>query len=108
MVKIKRQRDKIARRKALEAWSKAVKERDSWTCQMCGRKEFVRSHHILPKELLDTRLELNNGVALCCKCHKYSMKSAHKNGVYFTGWLYRNKPVLYNFVISHCDFEEKL
>lgn len=54
------------------AWSKAVKERDKFTCQECdqiGGK--LHSHHIKPwADYPDLRLELSNGVTLCKECHQ--------------------------------------
>jgi len=59
-----------------KAWAKLVKERDNYTCQICGAKEVaVLAHHIDPVsnnaiESADT----DNGVTLCKTCHK----KAHK------------------------------
>jgi len=99
MVKSKRQTEKIARRKALESWSKAVRERDSWTCQICGNTKYINSHHIVPKEIKEFRTELNNGVTLCPICHKFGQKSAHKNALWFIVWLQRHKPVQYDYLL---------
>lgn len=53
-------------------WSYEVKERDNFTCVVCGNtKRKLHSHHLeayrANKEL---RTEVSNGVCLCDKCHK--------------------------------------
>jgi len=96
----KARREKIERRKALEAWSREVRKRDEGKCQMCGSVKFIQAHHIIPKELPDTRLDIENGLSICCGCHKYNRKrSPHKNALYFSAWLMRHKPVQYNYLI---------
>lgn len=52
-------------------WRKAVYERDDYTCQACGEKGGkLNAHHIkqfayFPNE----RLNVDNGITLCEKCH---------------------------------------
>jgi hypothetical protein len=51
-------------------WAKLVKERDNWTCQLCGKKEKLHAHHIVPwtkDEKL--RYEIGNGITYCMSCH---------------------------------------
>jgi hypothetical protein len=53
-------------------WIMAVYERDNYTCKKCGEYGGnLNAHHIEGyadnKEL---RIELNNGITLCSKCHK--------------------------------------
>lgn len=53
-----------------QEWSRKVKERDSFTCQRCGSKEDLNSHHIIPwKESEEKRFCLDNGLTLCKSCH---------------------------------------
>jgi hypothetical protein len=52
-------------------WSKEVRERDNYTCQICGENNRrMVAHHL---ESYDTneelRLDLNNGITLCQSCH---------------------------------------
>ena len=52
-------------------WRKLVKERDGYTCQICGQIGTVlNSHHIEPycksKKL---RYDMDNGITLCNPCH---------------------------------------
>ena len=61
-------------------WRNSVIERDK-KCQICGSKENLEAHHIkeFSKYPLE-RLNLDNGVALCQKCHKKIHKK-NKRGV---------------------------
>lgn len=55
----------------LQVWSREVKIRDEFTCQICGvRGVQLESHHkngfnAFPNE----RLDISNGVTLCKRCH---------------------------------------
>lgn len=64
-------------------WSRAVKERDNFTCQKCGirchkglgRTIKLHSHHIKSwKDYPKLRYELSNGMTLCKDCHKALLK----------------------------------
>ena len=55
----------------LIAWSKAVRARDGYTCQRCGR-EAVHARHIAPRgRRHDLKYELSNGIAVCLACHDW-------------------------------------
>ena len=63
-------------------WRKNVFERDNYTCQVCGKVGgTLNAHHIksfaLHKKL---RLDVNNGITLCEKCHKEVHKKEKING----------------------------
>jgi 5-methylcytosine-specific restriction endonuclease McrA len=51
------------------AWSRAVKERDGYTCRWCG-KPGDQPHHIVKRRFQETRLDVDNGVTLCFACHE--------------------------------------
>lgn len=69
----------------LAYWSRSVKRRDNYICQNCGidgkkvcnhcgEKPRLHAHHI--KEWVDhpeLRLDINNGITLCFKCHHMKM-----------------------------------
>lgn len=60
-------RDWLARNE----WRKAVLERDNYTCQLCGNKERLETHHIVPILIVPERIfDLSNGQTLCYECHK--------------------------------------
>lgn len=55
------------------AFTKAVKKRDNYTCQMpyCGSKHSLVVHHIRRyANCPHLRTDPNNGITLCRKCHK--------------------------------------
>jgi hypothetical protein len=52
-------------------WVKEVKKRDNHTCQYCGTKRKLQIHHI--KMFVtnpELRMDINNGITLCKKCHE--------------------------------------
>jgi 5-methylcytosine-specific restriction endonuclease McrA len=52
-------------------WSKLVKERDSYTCQLCNKTGGeIHAHHKDSWDIyIDKRFNTNNGVTLCKNCH---------------------------------------
>lgn len=54
-----------------QTWSKAVKEKDNYTCKCCGQVGGkLVSHHIVPwVKSEELRLDVNNGITLCTTCH---------------------------------------
>lgn len=55
---------------AYRNWRTSVVERDNYTCAECGAKRKLHVHHLLPySEHKDLRLDIDNGITLCSKCH---------------------------------------
>lgn len=49
-------------------WSRKIKEKGF--CEKCGSKERLEAHHILEwSEYPKGRIDINNGMCLCLKCH---------------------------------------
>lgn len=47
-----------------------VRERDNWTCQLCGCRSNIIAHHIIPVRTSVTLIfEPTNLISLCQKCH---------------------------------------
>lgn len=52
----------------VSVWAKKVKK--AGKCAICGSKERLEAHHIIPWECSITgRTDINNGMCLCHKCH---------------------------------------
>lgn len=53
-------------------WRTAVFQRDDWTCQKCFKRWWItHAHHINNfADYRDLRVDVNNGITLCWKCHK--------------------------------------
>ncbi len=52
-------------------WRANIYQRDKWKCKICGRNERIEAHHIYPlRSHYEKRLDLNNGITLCFKCHR--------------------------------------
>lgn len=65
-------------------WVKTILSRDNYECQMCGEGGYLEAHHI--KRFCDfpeLRFEINNGISLCKKCHKYIQAKEHEWESYF-------------------------
>ena len=53
----------------VNTWKKKVKKIGK--CEICGSKENLVAHHIIPWEYSITgRTDINNGQCLCSDCHK--------------------------------------
>ena len=84
-----------------KAWADSVKQEDHFTCQVCHKKPKpagCHAHHIIPRMYKETRWNTKNGICLCFKCHKVGKNSAHQNAIWFSLWLYRNKPLTFAWV----------
>jgi hypothetical protein len=63
-------------------WSRAVKERDKFTCKMCetvlGQSDELHAHHIYSKkDHPSLKYVVENGISLCKTCH---IDRVHNNG----------------------------
>ena len=52
-------------------WSKIVRERDGFRCQICGATNTqIHAHHLnCWSDFLQDRYSIGNGISLCFKCH---------------------------------------
>lgn len=57
-------------RSRVQTWAKRVKEKDAFTCQVCGSKEKPVAHHLNSyASAKDKRYDIENGVTMCRDCH---------------------------------------
>ena len=71
-----------------DAWSLLVKLEAGNKCEVCGKKDYLNSHHIYSRSKKSTRWYVPNGLCLCVGHHVFSsIFSAHKTPLEFTEWL---------------------
>lgn len=87
------------RRRSRPSWIKDWRDlsrrtrEESPQCAICGNTERLQVHHILDKRLYpDYRLDPENLIVLCPKCHTFGRHSAHGNGLWFAEWMRTNRP----------------
>ena len=73
-------------------WSKQVRERDKLQCVICNNTERLNAHHLFPREISELRHDIDNGISLCPKHHRFSrILSAHQNPIAFYHWMENNR-----------------
>jgi hypothetical protein len=91
-------------RKKFQEWADEVKDRDERKCIYCEATKWLNAHHIIPREIKEFRWDVDNGVSLCPKHHKFSREfSAHKNSLAFILWLSRHKSGQYKRLVEKWD-----
>ncbi len=91
----------VKRDKLLIEWANAVKERDM-ECQICGKKPPYRlnAHHLIPKNFPKYKYDIDNGILLCVHHHGLGKWSAHKNPIWFSRWLCKNRFQQYREILE--------
>ena len=76
-----------------QAWKVAVKERDDYTCQHCGKQgsgSNIHASHVVPRSAGNRlKWDILNGKALCFHCH---MNLWHKDPVRMGEWFREKFP----------------
>lgn len=62
--------------------SKSIKERDGFTCQVCGNDDWLEVHHIIPRIMGGTDTD-DNLITLCKKCHELIPKGEDSGQIIF-------------------------
>ena len=82
--------------KLLTNWSIRVRDAGANQCAVCGAKEHLNAHHILPKEGYHQYAYADwNGICLCPTHHKFGRLSAHKNPMWFADYIRHGVPYQY-------------
>lgn len=69
-------------------WAAEVKKRDNNCCVICGSSFKVNAHHLIVREIHETKFDIDNGLTLCPKHHIFDRKiSAHNNPLGLFTWM---------------------
>jgi len=83
-------------------WSLAVKYDWAQKCAVCGRRENLNAHHLVPREHNATRYERTNGICLCAHCHQWDKDiSPHQNAAGWLEWLREHHTELWIWYIEN-------
>jgi 5-methylcytosine-specific restriction endonuclease McrA len=73
-IRLRRTRMRLhSRPNADRKWMIAVRQKDDFTCQRCGKYELlIHTHHVNPRSRRpDLKHEISNGKCLCLECHNW-------------------------------------
>ena len=73
------------RNKCDTLWSILI--RKGGTCEKCGIEGRMEAHHLLTRSRKHLRHKIENGICLCCRCHKFGAGSFPEVAVAATPWL---------------------
>ena len=66
-------------------WSKIIRSKGH--CEICRTTQNLEAHHIVTRSRIPTRWDVDNGICLCSKHHKFCTEiSAHGNSIAFARW----------------------
>jgi len=84
---------KFWRNKADKLWKEIIFTKGGRCCAICGSRDYIQAHHLIPRNILLFRHYIKNGILLCPLHHRYSfLLSPHKNPIRFILWLQKNDP----------------
>jgi hypothetical protein len=69
-------------------WSQCVRVRDK-TCRRCNSEDGLSAHHIIERTHRSVRFDLDNGIALCWRCHslqKFAGQTFTGHVIEVIGW----------------------
>ena len=90
---MKRNPKKTAKNALVKNWKVAVRANWNNKCAKCGRSECkLDTHHLYYGKLKWTNPLI--GILLCSGCHKFGLESAHKGGLVFYDWFFKEYPEL--------------
>ena len=92
---------RLWRNKADKLWKQLISLRGEGKCAICGSKEWVQAHHLIPREMISHRHCAQNGILLCASHHKYSFElSPHKAPVAFFKWIMKKDPGRWDWLLK--------
>lgn len=97
-------------------WQKAIKLRANGKCEWCRDKKPLEAAHIFSRRNRSVRWCLDNGLALCSKCHRLGKFSAHQSPIDFHNFVldklgrieYNVLCKLAHSIVKYQDFEQIL
>lgn len=101
----KRVQEKRERNKKDKEWRETILKIYDGKCVICGDTKRPNAHHIIPRTFEQTRWDLNNGIILCPKHHKFGKFSAHKNPLWFFIHFIGSEPDKWNYLINKSQKE---
>lgn len=82
---------KKAKKDLHKLWSKAIRERDEFVCQWCGKMDKKNhAHHIIPQSRCGNtgKYDISNGITLCYRCHLHRKNAEeHEYVAFIDQWL---------------------
>lgn len=94
-IKYKKTSQSSLKKSCDELWSKIVQIRAEKKCEICDKKEYLNSHHLISRKVIRYRHDTDNGVCLCSGCHNFNENSPHVFYWNFEKWLKNEKPEQY-------------
>lgn len=81
-------------------WAISIKKSYGDCCAYCNQTKSLNAAHIIPREIIQFRWDLDNGLALCPRHHRFrpkesedkSLFSAHFNPFHVLIWFMINYP----------------
>lgn len=100
--RLKKEKLSTIRNRLMKLWIARCVEIYDHKCAVCGDEVKPNAHHIVNRDISPAlRFDPNNSIALCARCHRFGISSAHKNGVWFSKWLHDHAPDQYQYIIDH-------
>ena len=95
----------LARSAKRQQWSECrlkILERDQYKCVICGNKEHLQVHHLIPRTVKEHWLNHENLITVCASCHKWNKNlSFHGNPFAAAKWMQNNRMSQYLWVMAN-------
>ena len=84
----KQGRSAISTKNLDNLWSRVTKAYYGHSCEFCGSKENLNSHHVFRRTIYSLRWDYRNCVVLCARHHMFDNGfSAHATPILFYSWI---------------------